>query len=113
MKRSTTVTRLYSLGDYKNISFTDTIEDIPEEVALNNEAMQMLRAIQLFQIERAFLKYQRLRETTHRMNLEESLELINELDVASSKKFDKIFTDAPLDETSPEGHKGETANENA
>jgi len=97
MKRSVTTTRLYSLGNYQNISFTDTIEDIPERVALDNKAMGLLRSIQLFQIERSFLKYFMLKDTTHKISKEEAMELIDELDVTSSKKFDEIFYDVPKD----------------
>ena len=97
MKRSVTTTRLYSLGNYQNISFSDTIEDIPESVALDNKAMQLLRSIQLFQIERSFLKYFKLKETTHKLSNEEAMELINELDVTSNKKFSKLFYNVPVD----------------
>lgn len=97
MKRTLTTTRLFSLGDFKNISFSDVIEDIPEELAMNEKAINLLRAIQLFQIERAYLKYMKLRETTHRLSYEEATELIDELDVKSSKKFIELFQDAPLD----------------
>jgi len=104
MKRSVTTTRLYSLGNYQNISFSDTIEDIPESVAFDNEAMKRLRSIQLFQIEKSFLKYFKLKETTHKLSTEEAMELINELDVTSSKKFEELFYSAPVDsEESVEG----------
>ena len=97
MKRSVTTTRLYSLGNYQNISFSDTIEDIPESVALDNKAMGLLRSIQLFQIERSYLKYFKLKETTHKISSEEAMELIDELDVTSTQKFNKLFYDTPKD----------------
>ena len=104
MKRSITTTRLYSLGNYQNISFSDTIEDIPESVAFDNEAMKRLRSIQLFQIEKSYLKYFKLKETTHKLSTDEAMELIEELDVTSSKKFNEIFYSAPVDsEESVEG----------
>jgi len=102
MKRSVTTTRLYSLGNYQNISFSDTIEDIPESVAFDNEAMKRLRSIQLFQIEKSFLKYFKLKETTHKLSTEEAMELINELDVTSSKKFEELFYSAPKSAKAPE-----------
>jgi len=103
MKRSVTTTRLYSLGNYQNISFSDTIEDIPENVAFDNEAMKRLRSIQLFQIEKSYLKYFKLKETTHKLSTDEAMELIEELDVTSSKKFKEIFYDAPVGDTPEEG----------
>lgn len=113
MKRKITTTRLFSLGDFKNISFTDEIEDIPEEVAMDNKAMALLRSIQLFQIERSYLKYMKLRETTHHMSIEESIELIDELDVISSKKFNELFLDVPVEDMMPIVDEGEDKNENA
>ena len=101
MKRSITTTRLFNLGDFKNITFSDMIEDIPEDFALNVEAMRILRSIQLFQIERSYLKYMKLRETTYGMSLEESIELIDKLDVTSSKKFTEIFLDTPKEMVDP------------
>lgn len=110
MKRSITTTRLYFLGQFKNLSFSDTIEDIPEELALDIDAMRTLRSIQLFQIERSYLKYMKLRETTKDMNIDSALELINELDVASNRKFHEILIkDVPFDEISQE-NKGENEN---
>jgi len=93
MKRTATTSRLYSLGDFKNISFTDTVEEIPEEFAMNNKAMRILRSMQLFQIERAYLKYIKLKQTMQDMTVDESLELIDELDVVSTEKFNSLFTD--------------------
>jgi len=114
MKRSITTSRLFSLGDFKNISFTDTIEDIPERIALDNKAMGLLRSIQLFQIERSYLKYRKLRDTTHHMSLEEAVELIDKLDITSSKKFTEIFTDVPTEVAElPTVDEGEIQNENA
>jgi len=102
MKRSATTTRLYSLGNYQNISFSDTIEDIPEEISLDNKAMGLLRSIQLFQIERSYLKYFKLKETTHSLSTEEALELIDELDVTSTRKFNKLFYNVPVGDTPEE-----------
>ena len=94
MKRTATTSRLYNLGDFKNISFTDTIEEIPEEFAMNNKAMRILRSMQLFQIERAYLKYRKLKQTTQEMSLDDALELIDELDIVSTQKFNSLFTES-------------------
>ncbi len=109
MKRSITTTRLYFLGQFKNLSFSDTIEDIPEEFAFDRNIMRILRSIQMVQIERSYLKYMKLREATQNMNIDEALELADELDIASSKKFNDILKDVPLDEISQK-NKGENEN---
>ena len=105
MKRSITTSRLFSLGDFKNISFTDTIECIPEDFAMDNEAVQLLRSIQLFQIEKAYLKYMNLSRTMGDMDLKARIELVDELDLASSKKFTEKFLDTPkeMEDPSEEG----------
>lgn len=98
MEREIKTSRLFSLGDFKNISFSDTITGIPEGIALDENAMKLLRSLQLFQIERSFLKYMKLRDTTHRMSTEEAQELIDKLDVATTKKFVELFTDVPTEQ---------------
>jgi hypothetical protein len=60
MKRTLTTDRLYSLGDFKNIRFTDTIEDLPEEVATNSEIISELKLLQLIQIEYTYRRYVKL-----------------------------------------------------
>lgn len=62
MNRTIETKRLYSLGDYKNVTFTDIISDIPAEVALNSEAMSKLRVLQLIGVDLAFEKYIGLRK---------------------------------------------------
>lgn len=62
MKRMLETKRLYSLGDYKNITFTDVIDDIPAEVALNSEAMSRLRVLQMVGVDLSYYKYLELRK---------------------------------------------------
>lgn len=62
MNRTIETKRLYSLGDYKNVTFTDVISEIPAEVAFNSEAMSRLRVLQLIGVDLAFEKYIGLRK---------------------------------------------------
>lgn len=64
MKRTLTTTRIFALGNYQNIQLTDTIEDIPEELALNHEFIETLSKLQLLRIESQFTTYSMLREKT-------------------------------------------------
>lgn len=57
MQAKIAVERIFSLGDFKNIKFTEEITEIPEEVLLNPEAMGHLRYIQLLDIDRQFNVY--------------------------------------------------------
>ena len=57
MSRSISVTRTYSLGNYKNIKFSDTISDIPEHLAIDHEVMNVLSFLQLVSIEKSYFNY--------------------------------------------------------
>jgi hypothetical protein len=60
MNRKLTTERLFSLGDYKNIKFTDEISDIPEKWFLNEEVINRLKYLQLIQIEMDHKNYAKL-----------------------------------------------------
>lgn len=60
MQRTLSVERLYSLGDFKNIKFTDTITDIPQELSLNPNAMKLISYLQLTEIELSHKRYIKL-----------------------------------------------------
>lgn len=57
MDRKLYVERLYSLGDFKNIKFSDEITGIPDEISNNQEAMKLLHYLQLIEIEFSFSRY--------------------------------------------------------
>lgn len=57
MKGTLLVKRLYSLGDYKNITFDDKIEDIPEHILLSAGAMQTLSQLQMVRVELSYRTY--------------------------------------------------------
>jgi hypothetical protein len=57
MKRSISTERTYFLGDYKSLKIIDKVEDIPEELTMNPEFMEVFRHLQLMEIERAYYDY--------------------------------------------------------
>src|SRR5512139_413975 len=57
MNRSIKVERLYPLGDYKNVKFIEEINDIPQNVATNPEAMAKLHALLLASVDLLYYKY--------------------------------------------------------
>jgi len=71
--RSLTTERLYSLGDFRNIKFSDEIRDIPEEVALNKDAMALLHYVQLLDTEYAYNRYLELAKANNTIKQEEIL----------------------------------------
>ena len=58
MSRSLSVERVYNLGDYKSLRISDTINDIPtDSLDLNPEFVKLIRALQLYGIEKAYYTY--------------------------------------------------------
>lgn len=63
MQRTLTVKRLYSTGQYQHIEFTDTVSDIPDELALDAEYISRLSNLMLLRVEAQFHKYRLIQET--------------------------------------------------
>lgn len=61
MNKTLSAERIYSLGDYQNIKFTDTITEIPEALALNPDALKKIRYLQIVDMEWSFINYMNLR----------------------------------------------------
>ena len=62
MNREIGVKRLYSLGDYKNITFDDLITEVPEELIFDVELVGQIKYLQLLSVEVAFRKYLQIME---------------------------------------------------
>jgi hypothetical protein len=74
MNRNLKVRRIYNLGDYNNIEFTEEITDIPEKFVLNEEVMSKFRQLLMLNIDSGYIKYTELLKLTD----EERLELRNQ-----------------------------------
>ena len=57
MERTLGLERVFSLGEYKSFRVTSFINDIPEEVALDEQAMSLMRELQLIEMDKAFYQY--------------------------------------------------------
>lgn len=57
MERSLYTERLYSLGDFKNIKFNNTLTGIPAEIANNPKAIELMFTQQFLSCEIAYRKY--------------------------------------------------------
>lgn len=78
LSRNVRIERTYSLGDYKNIKFYDSIYDIPEHLATDDNFMAILSLAQLLHIETAFRRYLKLSEQ-HPLKLgDEAIEALEE-----------------------------------
>jgi hypothetical protein len=57
MNKTSTIERIYALGNYQNIKITDTVADIPQEVLEDNLLMDGITSIQLLNTELTYRKY--------------------------------------------------------
>lgn len=89
MNRSVTTKRLYATGQYQNITIEDSISDVPENLALDRGFMNLLRALQLVEMEYAYKKYIKLMERTQSLPIDEAL---TELETIKINTLDDIKT---------------------
>lgn len=73
MNRSLSTKRLYSVGNYNNITFEDTIDGIPEELALDRNFINLVRFAQLVEMESAYRKYIKLVEQIQSLPIDQAL----------------------------------------
>lgn len=57
MNRSLRVKRLWSMGQFNNVELFDEIVEIPEKIALNPKAMELLYHLMVMEQELAHKKY--------------------------------------------------------
>jgi len=62
MNREVGIHRLYSLGDFKNITFNDIITEVPNELMFDVELVGQIKYLQLLSIEIGFRKYLKIME---------------------------------------------------
>lgn len=90
MNKISSVERLYSLGDFKNIKFSDSITEIPESFVLNKRAMELLRYIQILDIEDAYYRYARLMLNLKPHGVEEAM---NFLETERNRTFEELLNE--------------------
>lgn len=103
MNKTITVERIYSQGDYQNITIKDTINEIPEALATNPDALKLLRYLQLVDLEWSYLNYMKLRASEPKITNTETLEaatafIEEERTITFEKLLNSIQTDKPKQE---------------
>jgi hypothetical protein len=86
MKQTIETRRLYPVGPYKNVTFSDIIFDVPEELIFDSEAQGLLRLLQFARMEKCYFKYVELGQKVHELGIEDALVLLDgfEKDVMTS-----------------------------
>ena len=92
MNRSISLERIYNLGNYQNIQFSDTINNIPEDLALDSEFIRKLRYLQFLETETAYRRYIRLGEKLHSVPIEESIPLLETEKLNLLEEIKSYFT---------------------
>lgn len=57
MERTLTVERLFNMGQFANLRFSHTLTNIPQQVALDKEAMKLLEYLMLLDVEYDYRRY--------------------------------------------------------
>ncbi len=71
--RNLVVERLFPLGDYKNIKFIDSIDNIQFPLSINNEFISLIRYLQLVEIEITYRLYWDLIKEINTIKVEEAM----------------------------------------
>ncbi len=79
MNRQIGIKRLYSLGDFKNITFDDVMTEVPQEFALDTVFVSQVKFLQLISIEIAFRRYVKIMEDFPLAGGEEMVKALEEL----------------------------------
>jgi len=79
MNREIGIKRLYSLGDFKNITFEDVMTEVPQEFVLDTTFVSQVKFLQLVSIEIAFRRYVKIMEDFPLTGGEEMVAALEEL----------------------------------
>lgn len=74
VNKQISIQRIFSQGDYQNLTVTDTITEIPDSIASNPEALKLLRYLQLVDVEWSYIKYMKLRMSEPKLASAEAVE---------------------------------------
>lgn len=89
MNRSIKYERLFPMGQYVNVKFSDEITDLPEAVCLNEDLMGKIRYLQMVDVEISYRVYLKLYEKAKTLDLEE---LAKSMEFLETEKQETIRT---------------------
>ena len=89
LTRNFTTERLYPLGDYKNIKFINSVNNIPYPLCFNRDFVTAVQSLQLAEIEIIYRKYWELIKEVNTIKVEEAMEYLEQirLDTLGQIKF--------------------------
>lgn len=91
MKRRINIERLYNLGDFKNIKFSEEVSEIPDELVNNEQFVTILTNLMLLRIEQNYNKYIKLMESTRGRSIDEAINLIEDLKITQLDNLENFI----------------------
>lgn len=91
LTKSLQAKRLYVAGPYANVEFTERIDDIPDELANDQEYVKHLENLMILGLDRKEHKYFALREKMHDMDREQSITMLEDLQAQERAKLDSYL----------------------
>lgn len=79
MKRELTIRRLYKTGQFENLEFTDTVSEIPDDLAFDDSYIKNLSNVMMLRLEAQWNRYISLRETTRDKEPQEVFTMLEDL----------------------------------
>jgi len=86
------IERVYNLGDYKSIRFSDEIHNLPDEVAFNAELVDKIRYLQLVNVELHYRQYLELAKKVNTFGVEKIAEAMQLLEDEKATTLQDIKT---------------------
>ena len=80
MNQNLKIKRIYNLGNYSNVEFTEELNEIPEKLLFNKEVMHKFRKLLMLNVERAYKNYLELQNVDELEQEEERDWIMEELD---------------------------------
>ena len=98
MNRTMRLERVYRLSDYNTLRVTDELIDLPEEVVKNVKFTELLRTLQLAEIEKTYQKYLLwYKNYIVGKSQEEIFKFIEDVEVGTMKQLEHLFDTADID----------------
>jgi len=91
MKQILEVKRLYPLGDYKNITFTDVLSEVPGEYFLNSNLQGTLRMLQFIRMDKCYFDYVRMAKKVHELGIEDAIAMLNGFETETITTLEELL----------------------
>ncbi len=91
MERKIDYNRTFYLGQFKNLKVGHTVEDLPEHIWTNPDAIELISYLLLIATERDFRRYQLLVKEVGELTLEDGLAYLSDLRDETFRDIQKLL----------------------